>query len=140
MTKDELKKYKELQEKFERDVDRITTILSRIESYRYEFYTYDKVWLELGYDGKPDEVYTEGSDQYDNYFGSFDADMLTWSDEKLEKFVDDLLEKERKEKEEKEKKKAFPRWGRLGISQSLRRPGCGRWNSRRCGLWRGSDP
>jgi hypothetical protein len=28
--------------------------------------------------------------------------MLTWSDEKLEQFVDDLLEKERKEKEEKE--------------------------------------
>ena len=29
MTKDELKKYKELQEKFEHDVDRITRILSR---------------------------------------------------------------------------------------------------------------
>lgn len=28
--------------------------------------------------------------------------MLTWSNEKLEKFVDDLLEKERKEKEEEE--------------------------------------
>mgnify|MGYP006976590901 CR=1 FL=1 len=28
--------------------------------------------------------------------------MLTWSDKKLEQFVDDLLEKERKEKEEKE--------------------------------------
>lgn len=102
MTKEELKKYKELQEKFEHDVDRITTILSRHKGYKYDFYTYNKVWLELGYDGKPDEVYTEGSDRYDNYFGSFDADMLTWSDEKLEKFVDDLLEKERKEKEEKE--------------------------------------
>ena len=106
MTKDELKKYKELQEKFEHDVDRITMILSRIESYRYNcFYTYDKVWLELGYDGRPDEVCTEGSDQYDNYRGRFDADMLTWSDEKLEKYVDDLLEKERKEKEEKEIRK-----------------------------------
>ena len=102
MTRAELKKYKELQEKFEHDVDRITTILSRIKEYRMEFYTYNKVWLELGYDGNPDEVCTEGSDQYDNYFGSFDADMLTWSDEKLEKYVDDLLEKERKEKEEKE--------------------------------------
>jgi hypothetical protein len=102
MTKDELKKYKELQEKFERDVDRITRILSRHKGYKYDVYTCNKVWLELGYDGKPDEVYTEGRDQYDNYFGSFDADMLTWSDEKLEQFVDDLLEKERKEKEEKE--------------------------------------
>ena len=103
MTKEELKKYKELQEKFEHDVDRVVRILSRIKKYRYDyFYTYDKVWLELGYDGKPDEVCTEGSDQYDNYFGCFDADMLTWSDEKLEKYVDDLLEKERKEKEEKE--------------------------------------
>lgn len=103
MTKDELKKYKELQEKFEHDVARVVRILSRIEKYRYDyFYTYDKVWLELGYDDKPDEVCTEGSDQYDNYFGSFDADMLTWPDEKLEQYVDDLLEKERKEKEEKE--------------------------------------
>ena len=102
MTKDELMKYKELQEKFEHDVDRITRILSRIEIYRHDFYTYNKVWLELGYDGKPDEVCTEGSDRYGNYFGSFDADMLTWSDEKLEKYVDDLLEKERKEREENE--------------------------------------
>ena len=38
------------------------------------------------------------SDQYGYYYGSFDADMLTWSDEKLEQYVDDLLEKERKEK------------------------------------------
>lgn len=102
MTKEELMKYKELQEKFEHDVDRITRILSRIERYRYDFYTYDKVWLELGYDGKPDEVCTEGSDRYDNYYGSFDADMLTWSDEKLVKFVEELIEKERKEREEKE--------------------------------------
>lgn len=105
MTKDELKKYKELQEKFEHDVDRITRFLSKIETHRYEFYTYNKVWLEFCYDGKPDEVRTEGSDQYGNYCGSFDADMLTWSDEKLKKYVDDLLEKERKEKEEKEIRK-----------------------------------
>jgi hypothetical protein len=102
MTKDELMKYKELQEKFEYDVDRITRILSRIERYRRDFYTYDKVWLELGYEGKPDEVCTEGSDRYDNYYGSFDADMLTWSDEKLVKFVEELIEKERKEREENE--------------------------------------
>jgi hypothetical protein len=102
MTKDELMKYKELQEKFEYDVDRITRTLSRIERYRRDFYTYDKVWLELGYDGKPDEVCTEGSYRYDNYYGSFDADMLTWSDEKLLKFVEELIEKERKEREEYE--------------------------------------
>ena len=102
MTKDELKKYKELQEKFEHDVDRITRILSKIGKYRYYSYTYNKGWLELGYDGKPDEVCTEGRDIYETYFGSFDADMLTWSNEKLEKFVEDSLEKERKEKEEKE--------------------------------------
>jgi hypothetical protein len=102
MTKDELMKYKELQEKFEHDVDRITRILSRIERYRRDLYIYDKVWLELGYEGKPDEVCTEGSDRYDNYYGSFDADMLTWSDEKLVKFVEELIEKERKEREEYE--------------------------------------
>ena len=102
MTKDELMKYKELQEKFEHDVDRITRILSRIGKYRYDFYRYDRVWLELGYDSKPDEVCTEGSDQYDNYYGSFDADMLTWSDEKLVNFVEERLEKERKEREENE--------------------------------------
>ena len=102
MTRAELKQFIELYEKFERSVDHVTTILSKIPKYREDFYTYDKVWLELGYDGKPDEVYTEGSDQYDNYCGSFDVDMLTWSNEQLELFVEDSLEKERKEKEEKE--------------------------------------
>ena len=68
--KEECLKEKELQEKFEHDVDRVTRILSRHEGYRHDFYTYDKVWLEFGYDGKPDEIYTEGSDQYDNYCGS----------------------------------------------------------------------
>jgi hypothetical protein len=101
MTKEELTLYVALHEKFERSVDHVTTVLSKIPKYKRDFYTYDKVWLELGYDGKPDEVCTEGSDQYDNYFGSFDAEMLTWSDEKLEKYVNDLLDEYKRDEEKR---------------------------------------
>ena len=101
MTKEELTLYVKLQEKFERAVDHVTTILSKFPKFKRDFYTYNKVWLELGYDGKPDEVCTEGSDQYDNYFGSFDAEMLTWSDEKLEKYVNDLLDEYKRDEEKR---------------------------------------
>lgn len=101
MTKEELTLYASLQEKFERSVDHVTTVLSKIPKFKCDFYTYDKVWLELGYGGKPDEVNTEGSDQYDSYRGSFDAEMLTWSDKKLEKYVNDILDEYKREEEKR---------------------------------------
>ena len=104
MTTEELTLYVTLQEKFECSVDHVTTILSKIPKYKEDFYTYDKVWLETS-EGDFGEVHTQGSDYYGGYRGHFDAEMLTWSDEKLEKYVKKLLDKEKKSEEEKMRKK-----------------------------------
>lgn len=104
MTKEELTLYVSLQEKFERSVDHVTTILSKIPKYKEDFYTYNRVWIETS-EGDFGEVNTEGSDYYSAYHGRFDAEMLTWSDEKLEKYVKDILDKDKKSEEEKIRKK-----------------------------------
>lgn len=100
MTKEELTLYVALQEKFERSVDHVTTILSKIPKYREDFYRYDKVWIDTT-EGDFGEVHTEGWDYCAEYSGHFDAEMLTWSDEKLEKYVKGLLDKEKKIEEER---------------------------------------
>ena len=104
MTTEELTLYVALQEKFERAVDHVTTILSKIPQYREDFYTYNKVWLDTCEGGDFGEVHTEGWDYYGNYSGQFDAEMLTWSDKKLEKYVKDILDKEKKSEEERKQK------------------------------------
>lgn len=104
MTTEELALYVELQEKFERSVDHVTTMLSKIPKYKHDFYTYDKVWLDTCEGGDFGKVRTEGWDYYDEYHGHFDAEMLTWSDEKLEKYVNRLLDKEKKIEEERKQK------------------------------------
>ena len=103
MTKEELTLYVALQEKFERSVDHVTTILSKIPQYKQNFYTYDKVWIETS-EGDFGEVHTEGWDYYAEYKGHFDAEMLTWSDEKLEKYVKNILDKEKRDEEERKRK------------------------------------
>ena len=105
MTIEELTLYVALQEKFERSVDHVTTILSKIPKYKEDFYTYNKVWIDTCEGGDFGEVYTEGWDRYGNYSGNFDAEMLTWSDEKLNKYVKEILDKEKKSEEEKMRKK-----------------------------------
>lgn len=102
MTTEELTLYVALQEKFERSVDHVTTILSKFPKYKRDFYTYDKVWLDTSEGGDFGEVRTEGSDYHDEYSGHFNAEMLTWSDEKLEKYVNDILDKYKRD-EEKQK-------------------------------------
>ena len=101
MTTEELTLYAALQEKFERAVDHVTTILSKFPKFKRDFYTYDKVWLDTSEGGDFGEVRTEGSDYYDEYSGHFDAEMLTWSDEKLEKYVNDLLDKYKKDEDKR---------------------------------------
>ena len=105
MTTEELTLYVALQEKFERSVDHVTTILSKIPEYKHDFYTYDKMWLDTCEGGDFGEVNTEGCDYYSEYHGRFDAEMLTWSDEKLNKYVKDILDKEKKSEEERKRKK-----------------------------------
>ena len=104
MTTEELTLYVALQEKFERSVDHVTTILSKIPQYKEDFYNYDKVWIDTTEGGDFGEVHTEGWDCYAEYSGHFDAEMLTWSDKKLEKYVNGLLDKEKKIEEERKQK------------------------------------
>ena len=47
------------------------------------------------------EDYNHLWDYHGNYRGQFDAEMLTWSDKKLEKYVKDILDKEKKSEEER---------------------------------------
>lgn len=101
MTTEELTLYVALQEKFERSVDHVTTILSKIPKYKEDFYTYGKMWLDTCEGGDFGEVHTEGWDYYGNYSGHFDAEMLTWSDEQLEKYVNEILDKEKKSEEKR---------------------------------------
>lgn len=103
MSTEELTLYVALQEKFERSVDHVTTMLSKIPKYREDFYSYNKVWIDTS-EGDFGEVHTEGSDYHDEYSGHFDAEMLTWSDEKLDKYVKGLLDKEKKIEEERKQK------------------------------------
>lgn len=103
MTTEELTLYVALQEKFERSVDHVTKILSKIPKYREDFYRYDKVWIDTT-EGDFGEVHTEGWDYTTEYSGHFDAEMLTWSDEKLEKYVNEILDKEKKYEEALKKK------------------------------------
>ena len=104
MTTEELTLYAALQEKFERSVDHVTTILSKIPQYKEDFYTYNKVWLDTCEGGDFGEVHTEGWDYHGNYSGKFDAEMLTWSDKKLEKYVKDILDKQKRDAEERKQK------------------------------------
>jgi hypothetical protein len=101
MTTEELTLYAALQEKFERSVDHVTTVLSKIPKYKRDFYTYDKVWLDTSEEGDFGKVHTDGSDQYGYYYGSFDAEMLTWSDKKLEKYVNDILDEYKRDEEKR---------------------------------------
>lgn len=100
MTTEELTLYVALYEKFDRAVDHVTAILSKFPKFKRDFYTYDKVWLDTS-EGDFGEVRTEGSDYHDEYSGHFDAEMLTWSDEKLEKYVNDLLDKYKRDEDKR---------------------------------------
>lgn len=100
MTTEELALYIALHEKFERSVDHVTMALSKIPKYRDDFYRYDKVWIDTS-EGDLGVVHTEGWDYIAEYSGHFDAEMLTWSDEKLEKYVKDILDKYKRDEEER---------------------------------------
>ena len=117
MTKEEFKQYSELQEKFAKDVDRVTNYLGKIDS---DLNFTDYYYLEDG------TVHTFGEETwsyggYDTHYGYFDAEMLTWTDEQLNEYVNNILayreleakhkadaiakEKEEKERQEYERLK-----------------------------------
>lgn len=103
MTRAELKKYSELRQIFEKDVDRVTDILTKDQKRYYCFNYYDKSWLEIG-GLDPDMVHTEGTDTWsyggEEYFrGEFPAEWLTWDNDRLRKMVEHGIEEDRKKQE-----------------------------------------
>lgn len=113
MTQEELKQYKELNEKFERDCNRVCCILSGSKkrhgeceniSYAEKFKIEDdgSVWWE------GDEYWSYGGHEW--HSGYFPSDFLTMSDDELVKIVkkeneefDRKVERENQKKAEKEK-------------------------------------
>lgn len=121
MTKEEFKQYSELQEKFAKDVDRVTNYLGKIDNdLNFPNYYY----LEDG------QVHTFGEETwnyggYETHYGSFDAEMLAWSDEQLREYVDkkikerelesiaqaELVKKQKEEKERQEYERLKEKYG-----------------------------
>lgn len=116
MTKEEFKQYSELQEKFAKDVDRVTSYLGKID--------YDLKFIDYYYLDEDKQVHTFGEETwdfggYERHYGYFNAEMLTWSDEQLREYVDEELKKYElelaaqaelaKKKKEEEERKEFER-------------------------------
>ena len=97
MTKEEFNQYSELQKKFDKDVLRVVSFLKEID-YDLKFVS------EFQLDGGM--VYTHGWEYWafqgsEEHHGEFDAEMLTWTDDELRKYVDQV----KKEKEEERARK-----------------------------------
>ncbi len=102
MTKEEFKQYSELQKKFAKDVYRVVGFLKEIDP-ELEFVS------EFQLDGE--SVGTHGWEfgiyQYsEEHYGVFDADMLTWSDEELKKYVEQIKKGKEEERVREEIEKA----------------------------------
>lgn len=108
MTKEELKQYSELQEKFAKDIFRVANFLKEIDEdlkFVSEFQLDDGSVKTHGWE--------YGIYQYqEEHYGYFDSEMVTWTDDELRKYVDqikkgkeeervrDEIEKARKKEEE----------------------------------------
>ena len=109
MTKEEFNQYSELQKKFDKDVQRVVSFLKEIDedlNFVDEFQLIDT-----------NQVKTHGWEYWafqgsEEHYGYFDAEMLTWTDDELRKYVDQIkkgkeeervreeIEKTRKKEEE----------------------------------------
>lgn len=111
MTQEGFKQYSELQKTFANDVYRVTNFLKEIDydlNFVSEFYLSDGSVNTHGW-----EYWAfQGSEEH---YGNFDAEMLTWTDEELQKYVEQIkkgkeeerlreeIEKTRKKEEEERK-------------------------------------
>lgn len=103
MTTEELKLYSKLQEKFAADVDRVTDFLKEIDS--------DVAFTNMGFYLEDGTVFTRGDETwayggYEEHSGCFDAEMLTWTDEELRKYVDQVKKGKEEERVREEIEKA----------------------------------
>ena len=102
MTKEEFKQYSELQEKFAKDVFRVAGFLKEIDP---DLKFVSEFQLDNG------SVETHGWEYWayqgsEEHYGSFDADMLTWTDDELRKYVDQIKKGKEEERVRKEIEKA----------------------------------
>ena len=103
MTKEELKSYSELQEKFTKDVNRVTNFLKEIDedlNFVDEFQLIDT-----------NQVKTHGWEYWafqgsEEHYGYFDAEMLTWTDDELKTYVDKIKKGKEEEHAREEIEKA----------------------------------
>lgn len=111
MTKEEFKQYSELQEKFANDVMRVISFLKEIDP-DLEFVSE----FQLDGGGVQTHGWEYGKYQYsEEHYGSFNAEMLTWSDDQLREYVNKKIkerelesiarvELSKKQKEEEERR------------------------------------
>lgn len=102
MTQEEFKQYSELQEKFEKDVFRVASFLKEIDE-DLEFV--DEFQLKEG------SVKTHGWEYWafqgsEEHYGYFDAEMLTWTDDELRKYIDQIKKGKEEERAREEVEKA----------------------------------
>lgn len=102
MTQEEFKQYSELQEKFAKDVFRVIGFLKEIDTelkFVSEFQLNDGSVETHGWE--------YGSYQYsEEHYGVFDADMLMWTDDELEKYVEQIKKGKEEERVREEIEKA----------------------------------
>ena len=102
MTQEEFKQYSELQEKFAKDVWRVVSFLKEIDEdlkFVSEFQLADGVVNTHGWE--------YGRYQYkEEHYGEFDEEMLTWTDDELKKYVDQIKKGKEEERVREEIEKA----------------------------------
>lgn len=103
MTREEFKQYSELQEKFAKDVFRVVSFLKEIDEdlkFVSEFQLLD--------DGS---IQTHGWEYWafqgsEEHYGFFDSEMLTWTDEQLREYVEQIKKGKEEERVREEIEKA----------------------------------
>ena len=103
MTKEEFNQYFELQEKFDKDVKRVVRFLKEIDedlNFVDEYQLIDT-----------NQVKTHGWEYWafqgsEEHYGYFDAEMLTWTDYELQKYIDQIKKGKEEERIREEIEKA----------------------------------
>ena len=102
MTKEEFKQYSELQEKFAKDVWRVISFLKEIDAdlnFVSEFQLIDGSVKTHGWE--------YGTYQYqEEHYSFFDSEMLTWSDDELKNYVEQIKKGKEEERVREEIEKA----------------------------------
>lgn len=103
MTKEEVKSLVDLHKKFDEDVQRV---VSKLALYDGDYLEVENWWINGETVSGRGEVYACGC-HLDTVYKGFDTELLSYTDEELDAYVDELIrertEKEKKKKAEQEK-------------------------------------